>query len=262
MSHHINELFSLKDKVAIVTGGAGYLGNAMCEALAEAGANVVIADIVDATDKAAQMSENNPEAFAVQVDNSDKVSVQNMIDETLKKFGRLDILINCGGKTSLCPLEDMELELWDQCLKSYLTSVFLCSQAAYKVMRENGGGNIINIASMYGVIAPDQRIYGDSGHNNPGHYGAAKGGVVQFTRYCATYMAKDNIRVNAISPGTFPHVNTQENDDLVQQLAMKNPMERIGKPWELKGAALFLASDASSYITGQNILVDGGWTTW
>ena len=262
MSNHIKKLFSLDGKVAIVTGGVGHLGSAMCEALAEAGAHVVIADIVDGTAKAEEISKNNPEALAVQTDITDKASVQKMYDKTIEKFGRLDILVNCGGKTDLCPLEEMSVELWEQCLKSYLTSVFLCTQAAYKIMRENSGGNIINIASMYGVVAPDQRIYGGSGHNNPGHYGAAKGGVVQFTRYCATYMAKDNIRVNALSPGAFSNFAPGEKTELLVKTGMKSPMERIGKPWELKGAVVYLASDASTYVTGHNLIVDGGWTTW
>lgn len=262
MPHHIKKLFSLDKKVAIVTGGVGYLGSAMAEALAEAGAHVVIADIIDGTAEAEQISKNNPEALAIRTDNTDEAAVKNMIDKTLEKFGRFDMLINCSGKTEVCPLEDMGLELWNQCLNSFLTSVFICTQAAYRVMRKQGEGNIINIASMYGVVAPDQRIYGDSGHNNPGHYGAAKGGVLQFTRYCATYMAKDNIRVNAISPGSFPNLNSQKNKELTARLAMKNPMERIGQPWELKGAVVYLASDASTYVTGHNLIVDGGWTTW
>jgi gluconate 5-dehydrogenase len=264
MSHHINELFSLEGKVAVVTGGAGLLGSAMSEALAEAGANVVIASrtFENCKKQAASISRNNPEALPVQTDISDKASVRNMVDETIKKFGRLDIMVNNGGNTKLAPLEEMTPELWNQCLSSFLTSAFLCTQAVLSPMRKQGCGNIINISSMYGMVAPDQRIYGDSGYDSPVHYSAAKGGVIQFTRYCASYLAPNKIRVNTISPGPFPNIPPGEQIEFMNQLSKKTMMERVGQPWELKGATVFLASEASSYITGQNIVVAGGWTVW
>ena len=264
MTHHINELFSLKGKVAVVTGGAGLLGSAMSEALAEAGANVVIASrtFENCKKQAESISQNNPEALPLKTDITDKTSIQNMVDETLKKFGRLDVMVNNGGNTKLAPLEEMTPELWGQCLSSYLTSIFLCTQAVLPTMRKQDGGNIINISSMYGMVAPDQRIYGDSGYDSPGHYSAAKGGVIQFTRYCSSYLATGKIRVNTISPGPFPGIPPGEKVEFMDQLSKKTMMERVGQPWELKGTVVFLASEASSYITGQNIVVDGGWTVW
>lgn len=264
MEHHIKDLFSLDGRVAVVTGGAGHLGSAMFHALAEAGAHVVIAsrNLGKCRKLAEDISRNNPEAFAVQVDISDQSVIGNMIDQTLSKFGRLDILVNNGGNTKLAPLEEMTLENWNNCIATFLTSTFLCTQKVIEPMRERGGGNIINISSMYGMVAPDQRIYGDSGWNSPAHYNAAKGGVIQFTRYCASYLAPDNIRVNTISPGPFPGKVVDKYKEFVQQLGRKNMLNRIGQPREVKGAVLFLASDASSYITGQNIVIDGGWTAW
>jgi len=268
MTTHIKDLFSLEGKVAVVTGGAGHLGSAMSEGLAEAGAHVVIVSrSVDKCRKRAEkISRDNPEAFAVQTDVTDKASVRNMVDETMKKFGRFDILVNDAGGTTSSLLEDMPLEEWNQCLSVYLTGTFLCTQAVVEVMRKGGGGSIINISSMYGMVAADSRLYEDlgGGHGflSPPHYPAAKGGVIQFTRFCASYLAKDKIRVNTISPGAFPNLDFDKHREFIDRLSRKNMLNRIGRPWELKGAVLFLSSEASSYVTGQNIVVDGGWTAW
>ena len=264
MEHNIKELFSLEGKVAVVTGGAGLLGSAMSEALAESGAHVVIAarNFENCRERAGEISKNNPEAMAIKTDVTDESLVQNMVDETVKKFGRLDILVNCAGEYQRGKLEDMQLEVWNHCMNSYLTSVFTCTQKAMPVMKKQGGGNIINISSMYGMIGPDFRVYGDSGRDSPPHYNAAKGGVIQFTRFCASYLAPHNIRVNSISPGSFPIVDFDKNREYIGRLGGKSMLDRVGQPWEMKGIVVFLASDASSYITGQNISVDGGVTAW
>jgi gluconate 5-dehydrogenase len=123
-------------------------------------------------------------------------------------------------------------------------------------------GVIINISSMYGIVSPDPRIYGDSGYNNPPDYGAGKAGIIQFTKYAACHLAAKGIRVNAVSPGPFPGAEVQKNEAFITNLKNKVPLGRIGQPADLKGVVVFLASDASSYITGQNIIVDGGWTVW
>jgi gluconate 5-dehydrogenase len=129
-------------------------------------------------------------------------------------------------------------------------------------MRKNHYGVIINISSMYGIVSPDSRIYGDSGYNNPPDYGAGKAAIIQFTRYSACHLACDGIRVNTISPGPFPGAEVQQNKTFMSNLENRVPLGRIGRPDDLKGAVVFLASNASSYVTGQNIVVDGGWTVW
>ena len=264
MAHHIKELFSLGGKVAVVTGGAGLLGSEMSTALAEAGAHVIIADrdVDNCCKRAEEISRDNPEAMAIRTDVTDESLVQNMVDETVNKFGRLDILVNCAGEYERGKFEEMSLDVWNMCISSYLTSIFTCTQKAMPVMKKQGGGNIINISSMYGMIGPDFRVYGDSGRDSPPHYNAAKGGVIQFTRYCASYLAPYNIRVNTISPGSFPVVDPEKNREFLGQLGGKSMLDRVGEPWEMKGIVVFLASDASSYITGQNIAVDGGVTAW
>ena len=263
----IQELFSLKDKVAIVTGGAGYLGTAISEALAEAGANVVIAsrNIDNCKALAKKLSQNHPEAIGLKLDINSEESIFKLVEEVTSKFGRLDILFNnaVSGK-SRKELEQMSVEEFESILHGGLTSYFCMIKACVLHIKKIGKGSIVNIASMYGIIAPHFKIYRDRDeYFSPVNYHACKGGVIQMTRYMASYFAKDNIRVNAISPGPFPKPQTTRRDPwFEEELARQNPMNRIGKPYELKGAALFLASDASSYVTGHNLVVDGGWTIW
>ena len=263
----IEELFNLKEKVAIVTGGAGHLGTAISEALAEAGANVVIAsrNVDNCKALAKKLSQNYPKAIGLKLDINSEESIFKLVEEVISKFGRLDILFNnaISGK-SRKELEQMPVEEFESTLHGGLTSYFCMIKACVPHIKKIGKGSIVNIASMYGFIAPHFEIYRDKDeYFSPVNYHACKGGVVQMTRYMASYFAKDNIRVNTISPGPFPRPQIiQESPWFEEELAHQNPMNRIGKPWELKGAALFLASDASTYITGHNLVVDGGWTIW
>jgi len=261
------ELFNLKGKVAIVTGGAGYLGTAISEALAEAGANVVIAsrNVDNCKALAKKLSQNYPRAIGLKLDTTDESSVFETVKEIISKFGRLDILFNNAYSTKARKkLEDMSVDEFESALHGGLTSYFCMIKGCVPHMKKIGKGSIINVASMYGIVAPHFEIYKAREDNySPVNYHACKGGVVQMTRYMASYFAEDNIRVNAISPGAFPREDYIQQIPLFEkELAHQNPMNRIGKPWELKGAALFLASDASSYITGHNLVVDGGWTIW
>jgi gluconate 5-dehydrogenase len=273
----IQELFNLKDKVAIITGGAGHLGTAISEALAEAGANVVIAsrNIDNCKALAKKLSQNHPKTIGLKLDINSEESIFKLVEEVTSKFGRLDILFNnaISGKSrkehaisgkSRKELEQMSVEEFESMLHGGLTSYFCMIKACVPHMKKIGKGSIVNIASMYGIIAPHFKIYRDrSDIFSPVNYHACKGGVIQMTRYMASYFAKDNIRVNAISPGSFSNPQIiQKYPWFEEELSHQNPMNRIGKPWELKGAALFLASDASSYITGHNLVVDGGWTVW
>lgn len=267
----IQELFDLKGKVAVVTGGAGHLGTAISEALAEAGANVVIAsrNVENCRALAKKLSQNYPKAIGLKLDINSEESIFKLVEEVISEFGRLDILFNNAvseksSEKSRKRLEQMSIGEFESTLHGGLTSYFCMIKACMPHIRKIGKGSIVNIASMYGIIAPHFEIYKDRGeYFSPVNYGACKGGVVQMTRYMASYFAKDNIRVNAISPGSFPRPQIIQRDPwFKEELAHQNPMNRIGKPWELKGTAVFLASDASSYITGHNLVVDGGWTIW
>ena len=289
---NLPELFDLSGRVAVVTGGAGLLGAEFCQTLAEAGASTVIADIDEAAASkiAASINERQPNqdiesqepakrALAVQVDVSAKESVQNLVGKTWAEFGRLDILVNSaaldpkfdmrGERESdgvINPLsvefEDYPLDIWNQALDVNLTGLFLCCQAAGKQMRAQGGGVIINVCSIYGLVGPDQRIYmrdGEQPQFKPVYYSVTKAGVLGLTSYLATYYAGKNIRVNALTPGG---VNNDHDDEFLTAYAARTVMGRMAEKDEMNGALLFLASDASSYMTGGNLVVDGGWTAW
>ena len=263
----IEELFNLKEKVAIITGGAGHLGTAISEALAEAGANVVIAsrNVDNCKALAKKLSQNYPKAIGLKLDINSEESIFKLVEEVISKFGRLDILFNnaISGK-SRKELEQMPVEEFESTLHGGLTSYFCMIKACVPHIKKIGKGSIVNIASMYGFIAPHFEIYRDKDeYFSPVNYHACKGGVIQMTRYMASYFAKDNIRINAISPGCFSTPQIIPKDPwFIEEMNHQNPMNRIGQSWELKGAALFLASNASSYITGHNLIVDGGWTVW
>lgn len=262
----INELFSLKNEVAIVTGGAGYLGTAESYALAEAGAKVIVADIdiEEAKKVADKIAKSGLYAEAEKIDLSKEESIVSVIENVYKRYGKLDILINNGFFGKSVPLDDMSLDDWQCAIDGSINQVFLCTKYAVKKMKIHKKGSIVNIASMYGVVSPDLSIYGKTGWDNPANYGAAKAGVIQFTKYCASYYAKYGIRVNAVSPGCFAHdfPENKEFDRLWKCLTDKTMLKRIGMQDEIKGIILYLASDASSYCTGQNIIIDGGWTAW
>lgn len=199
------ELFSLKDHIAIVTGGAGRLGSQMCDGLAEAGAHVVVASRTaePCQQKAAQLSAHPAEAMAVSIDVTAPESVKAMVDEVVAKFGRIDILVNNAYSGVTKPFEEMTVQAFESATGGALTSAFLCSQAVSPVMTAARQGVIINVASIYGIVAPVHDIYGRTGINSPCNYGAAKAGVIQLTRWLATYLAPYGIRVNCITPGGF-----------------------------------------------------------
>jgi gluconate 5-dehydrogenase len=180
----------------------------------------------------------------------------------VKTEGKLDILVNCSWTGKKNTFESISEEDWLFDINVSLNSVFRMIKAAFPALKDTRGV-IVNVASMYGIVAPDHRLYDGEKYANPPSYGAAKAGVLQLTRYLASFLSPHGVRVNAISPGPFPYESTQkENPAFIERLAGKNPLNRIGAPHELKGAAALLCSDASSYMTGQNISVDGGWTSW
>ena len=242
----VNKLFDLTGKVAIVTGGAGYLGTAMSEGLTEAGAHVAVA--------------SRSGEFKLNIANRD--SIKKCFAEIVSKFGRIDILVNNASYGAANDLEHLTDEEWHKSFDGIVASAFRTTQEVLPYMK-NEGGSIINIASMYGIVSPDLSIYEDKMMVHPANIASAKAALIHFTKYCAVALAKYKIRVNAISPGPFPKPDVQEKYDwFIKELSAKNPLGRIGQPHELKGAVVFLASHASSYITGHNLVVDGGWTIW
>lgn len=277
MPERLPVLFDLTGRVAIVTGGAGLLGRQYFRTLLGAGARVVVADLPAAGSvgvAAAAMKECGGEAIGVDVDVTKKDSVDRMVAAALDRWSRLDILVNNAAidpkfdagvaNQQANTFEDYPVELWEKSLDVNLTGPFLCSQAAGRVMREARSGVIVNISSTYGVVAPDQRLYQRDGEVEqtlfkPAAYAVTKAGIAHLTRYLATYWAPHGIRVNTLTPhGVF---NSQD-EQFVRRYAERCPLGRMARIDEMNGPLLFLVSDASSYMTGANLIVDGGWTAW
>jgi NAD(P)-dependent dehydrogenase (short-subunit alcohol dehydrogenase family) len=257
--------FRLEGRTALVTGAAGYLGSAMVAALAEAGA-------------ALYLNGRNPGPLEAQRDalrargHEAEILPFDIMDgaaraEALSRLARLDVLVNNAytgrpGTIAMATAEDFA-----KAFESGVTAAFDFTRqslpALRTAVRAAGGASVINISSMYGHVSPDPRLYGESGLNSAPWYGAAKGGLLQLTRYMACHLAPERIRVNAISPGPFPRTQISAGQsDFVERLSQKVPMGRIGQAEEIAGPLLFLASDAASYVTGINLPVDGGWTAW
>ena len=268
-SPHIRELFDLSGKVALVTGGARNLGYDMALALAEAGAAVAITSrtLDNALQSAERIAkETGKRAAGFQCDVRDESNVASMVDAVLKEFAHIDILVNNAGNVSSTPdtaqIEKRPFELWRDTLAVNLDGVFLCSRAVLsKSMMPAHSGNIINIASTTALVGKGRRIYrGTTIGGATVDYHAAKGGVVAMTRDMAVYLAPYGIRVNSICPGGFWRGHTEA---FTRQYSETVPIGRMGVDGkEMKGAVVFFASEASSYVTGANLAVDGGLTAW
>lgn len=270
----IPKMFDMTGRTVIVTGGPGLLGRQYCRTLAEAGANVVAADINEEGAKvlAEELIQAGYKALGVGVDVTSQESTEAMVKQALDAYGSVDVLINSAaldpkfdpenvGKHG-SDFESFSLEMWQQALDVNLTGLFLCSQAVSKPMLAQEKGVIINICSTYGLVGPDQRLYereGQPRQYKPVTYTVTKAGVIGLTKYLATYYAGKNIRVNALSPGG---VFNDHDDEFVEKYSYRTVMGRMAEQDEMNGAILFLASDASSYMTGSNLVVDGGWTAW
>lgn len=261
----VHDLFNLNNKVAIVTGGAGHLGCAITEGMAECGASVF------AVSRGGNKNNKNISALIsaypdqvkhLPMDVRSRKSIENTYRQIVELHGRIDVLINNAFFGATGKLEEISEENWMEGIEGTINSVYRCMQAVIPYMKHNNAGSIINIASMYGVVSPVPEVYGDSGYDNPPNYGAGKAAIIQFTRYAACHLAEYGIRVNSISPGPFPDEEVQKNEPFISRLLERVPLKRIGNPNELKGVVILLASEASSYITGVNIPVDGGWTAW
>jgi NAD(P)-dependent dehydrogenase (short-subunit alcohol dehydrogenase family) len=273
---HVMDFFSLSERVAIITGGGGLLGKRHAEAIMEAGGTAILWDIQpEIQEIAAQLATQTQGACSGQcVDITQPSSIETALHETLGRHEHVDILINNAANdpkvsgdqgAAWSRFEHFDLELWSRDLAVGLTGAFLCSQHIGRHMAAKGGGVILNIASDLGVIAPDQRIYREHGlpmdqqPAKPVTYSVIKHGLIGLTRYLATYWAEDNVRVNALSPGG---IYTGQPDDFVQRLTNLIPLGRMAGADEYKAAVLFMVSEASSYMTGANVVIDGGRTCW
>ncbi len=260
------ELFSLKGRTAFISGASGHLGSAMAAALGAAGAHLIVngrnEDKLDAF--AETLRKQNISVETAAFDIRDKAAVDALFGRLDSENRALHVIINNAYTGRAASWTEATDEDFETAFRSGVTAAFNIIRAAHSCMARAGGkASVINIASMYGHLAPDPGVYGETGLNSPPHYNAAKGALIQLTRHLATHLAADGIRVNAISPGPFPTQDVQSREpEFMARLAAKTPMGRIGVASEITGAALFLASDASSYVTGINLPVDGGWSTW
>lgn len=266
--------FDLNGKVAIVTGALGLLGREHCAALAGAGARVVLSDLNHGAcgDFAASLSASQGvPALGVGCDVTDADSVEALSERTLSAFGAIDVLVNnaaiddkfTSDTAHESRFEHYSVERFRRMLDVNVVGTFLCAQRIGRRMAERGSGSIINIASTYGVVAPQQALYqradgSQSFFKSPG-YPTSKGAVLQFTRFLAAYWGAAGVRVNALSPGGVAH---DPDPHFRAEYARRTPLGRMAEPSDYRGALLFLASSASAYMTGANLIVDGGWTTW
>jgi len=267
-------LFDLSGKVAIVTGGVGILGQQFCAGLAESGATVVVVDLQKS--KAQELAEAlgvryKTSSIGIGCDVSDPESVREMVARVVSEYGEINILHNnAAGKSDdldafFAPFEEYSLEQWRKIMAVNVDGMFLAAQAIGKQMVLQGkGGSIVQTASIYGLMAPDHRIYKGSFYlgrqiNTPAVYTASKAAVIGLTRHLATYWADKGIRVNTLTPGG---VGSGQNEEFNRRYSARIPMNRMATAQEMVGALLYLASDASNYVTGQNIIVDGGLNAW
>lgn len=265
------DLLDIRSRVIVVTGSAGILGRSYCRAFAARGAMLVLADL-GGCDPATQAEELEREfgtpALGVACDVRSEDDVRQLFDAAQQRFGRLDVVLNNAAATGehlmrrgdvFAKFEEYPLAMWDEVLRTNLTGVFLVAREGGKRMLAGGGGSLINVSSIYGVLAPDHRIYEGMPFSSFAPYSASKAGVHGLTLWLATYWARDGIRVNTVCPGG---VYNGHDPEFVRRYAERTPMGRMAEPDDLVGTMLYLASDASRYCTGQRFLVDGGLSAW
>lgn len=260
-SRSISELFSLKERVALVTGGAGRYGRAICRALAEAGATVIIASRNErrCEEYAESLRDENLDAYGFGLDVTKDDSIQSIASRIELQWGKLDVLFNNAVSVQAEPLSEHSVEKWAQAVENNARVVYRACVIFGEMMAKRGSGSIVNVASIYGVVSPDFRIYdGHAEMTNPPSYGFVKAGMIQLTRYLAVYFGSRGVRVNSLSPGGL--FSPGMPVEFVLNYAERVPLGRMASANDIAGAAVFLASDASAYVTGQNLLVDGGYT--
>ena len=272
MKYPINDLFDLKNKVIVLTGSAGVLGTEFAHTLSSAGANIVLVDIDCNKNKKLEKTlskKYHTHSKSYCVDVSNPAEIKKLKSEILKKFKKIDGLINNAflnhtviqSESGSKKLEHFPFEDWEQSIRTNLTSVFLCCKEFGSVMENQRNGVIVNISSIYGLVGPDQRIYGNSKINAPISYAATKGSIVNLTKYLATYWYNKNIRVNTLSLGGVENKKYQSKE-FIKKYSEKTTLGKMAKKSDYNGAILFLLSNASSYMTGSNLIIDGGWTAW
>lgn len=256
---HINELSSLKGKCAVVIGGAGKIGFPMAEALAEAGAKVYIASTQEKNYHGAveRLTAAGLDACGIRMDQSNEPDVMGCLKKIREEFKAPDVLVNCGVERPMRKFFEDTVENWDRSMQVNARGLFVACRAFAKEMEAAGGGSIINVASIYGIVAPDLALYEGTTIQTEPDYPYTKGGMVMFSKYLASIFAKRGVRVNVVAPGGF--FNNQ-GEPFYSQYCRKVPMGRMAEHDDLKGVAVFLASRASQYITGATITVDGGFT--
>ncbi|MEQ8175992.1 MAG: SDR family oxidoreductase [Syntrophomonadaceae bacterium] len=274
MDTSYRSLFDLSGKVAIVTGATGILGSKYCAGLAESGASVVAVDLNQeecSNFAGALHCQYGGKCIGIRCDVSNPDDVQRMVEETVKELGQVNILINNAASKSpdlkkfFAPFEEYSLDEWRRIMSVNIDGMFLVAQATGKQMLAQGqGGAIVQISSIYGIMGPDQRIYEGSFYlggsiNTPAVYAASKAAVIGLTKYLATYWADKSIRVNTLTPGG---VESGQNDEFMRRYSNRIPLGRMARQHEMVGAMLYLVSDAASYVTGQNLIVDGGLSAW
>lgn len=262
------ELADLSGRRALITGGAGHIALAAANALTELNAVVAISDLNHDSchERTRMLNENKANcAISVPCDLADEQSTRSAVQQVVRELGGLEIIIHCAAYASTTqndgwavPFEKQSVGAWDQALRVNLTAPFVLVQEAREVFKKAGKGSVIVISSIYGIVGPDMGLYEGTMMGNPAGYGASKGGLLQLTRYLAATLAPD-IRVNAISPGG---IWRNQPDGFRERYEKRTPLHRMGTEEDLKGAIAYLASDLSAYVTGHNLVVDGGWTAW
>jgi NAD(P)-dependent dehydrogenase (short-subunit alcohol dehydrogenase family) len=264
----LRELMTLDGRVALVTGGAGHIGKAISNGLAELGARIAVVDIsaTAAAEAASALSHRwSVSAAEFDCDLEQGAAVKDLPRRVRERFGRIDIIVNCAafvGTSGLegwaVPFEQQSDATWRRALEVNLTAPFELLQAAADDLRASGRGSVINVSSIYGLAGPDWRLYEGTSLGNPAAYAASKGGLIQLTRWLATTLAPQ-IRVNAIAPGG---VFRGTPEPFLSRYIARTPLKRMAQEEDMKGAVAYLASDLSAYVTGQCLAVDGGWTVW
>jgi NAD(P)-dependent dehydrogenase (short-subunit alcohol dehydrogenase family) len=258
---------SLKGRRALLTGGAGHIGFAAAEAMMALGATVALVDLdADAClARAQELSRSNSQVIALGCDLKDESETRETLRQAIDQMGGLDILVHCAayvGTTQIpgwtVPFKDQTVEAWDAALRVNLTSAFTMVNEASEALSATGNGSVVLFASTYGLVGPDMNMYEDTGMAHPAAYGASKGGLLQLMRYLSTVLAP-KVRVNAITPGG---VERGQPELFQERYNRKTPLGRMASEEDLKGAVAYLTSDLSSYVTGHNLVVDGGWTAW
>ena len=263
--------FDLRNKTIVLTGSAGRVGARFSEILSEAGANLILID-KDA-EKNEKLYKKIKKQFKTNclISNTDITNtkeIDNLIKVILKKYSKIDVLINNAHfiprdhPNRDAPFEKYPYELWQKAVSDNLNGVFVCCQKFGKIMAKQKNGSIINISSIYGLVGPDQRIYGNSRLNSPPFYSATKGAMVNLTKYLASYWGEKNVRVNTLTLGGIFDKKLHTNKEFVREYSKRTMLGRMSQVNDYDGAILFLSSDLSSYMTGANLIIDGGWTSW